>query len=61
MASMTFDYPASLQLQRRGQYLKADSGMSLKDQLTQAWDEFLTRRGYPLKPTNNEEGGDPET
>ncbi|MFD8242369.1 hypothetical protein ACIGQC_29740 [Streptomyces albidoflavus] len=46
MKPLNVDVPEDLQLHRRGTLCKLDTGMSLKDQVAAAYDEWLTRNGY---------------
>ncbi|MFF8432428.1 hypothetical protein ACF07Y_46420 [Streptomyces sp. NPDC016566] len=46
MRPLNVEVPEDLQLHRRGTLCKLDTGMSLKDQVAQAYDEWLTRKGY---------------
>lgn len=46
MRPLNVEVPAELQLHRRGTLCKLDTGMSLKEQVAVAYDEWLTRKGY---------------
>ncbi|QER90597.1 hypothetical protein [Streptomyces tendae] len=51
MRPLNVEVPEDLQLHRRGTLCKLDTGMSLKEQVAAAYDEWLTRKGYS-KPTD---------
>lgn len=48
MRPLNVEVPEALQLHRRGTLCKLDTNMSLKEQVAVAYDEWLTRQGYPL-------------
>ncbi|MFZ4249691.1 hypothetical protein ACOZDF_31070 [Streptomyces griseoincarnatus] len=51
MRPLNVEVPEDLQLHRRGTLCKLDTGMSLKEQVAAAYDEWLTRKGYQ-RPTD---------
>lgn len=51
MKPLNVEVPEDLQLHRRGTLCKLDTGMSLKEQVAAAYDEWLTRKGYD-RPTD---------
>ena len=46
MRPLNVDVPEDLQLHRRGTLCKLDTGMSIKEQVAVAYDEWLQRNGY---------------
>jgi hypothetical protein len=46
MRPLNVDVPESLDLHRRGMLCKLDTGLSIKEQVAKAYDEWLDRNGY---------------
>ncbi|MFE4678193.1 hypothetical protein [Streptomyces sp. NPDC056723] len=53
MRPLNVEVPEDLQLHRRGTLCKLDTGLSLKEQVAQAYDEWLTRKGYEKANTDS--------